>query len=129
MARVTASAQSGREVRALGAASTGLGASVVTIIAGTCCVSPVLAPIIVGALGASGAAWAAGLKPYSGYILIATLLLLAYGFWSVYRPRKDCVVGSSVSQSPRWMSRLSKGVLWAGAVCWLGAVIVRIVIP
>ena len=128
MEGLTATAKTGRDVRALGAGSTGLGASIITLIAGTCCVSPVLAPLIVGVLGASGAAWAAGLKPYSVYILAATFLLLVFGFWSVYRPRNDCIVGSSVSATPHWIGRLSKGVLWIGAACWLGAVIVQIAI-
>ncbi len=43
-----------RDVGALGAATTGVGAAVVTLVAGACCVSPVLAPVIVGVLGASG---------------------------------------------------------------------------
>jgi hypothetical protein len=89
-------------------------------------VSPVLAPLIVGAIGAGGAAWAAGLKPYSTYILAASLLLLAGGFWSAYRPRTLCAAGTDESRPPRWMSRLSKGVLWAGAVCWVGAVVVHL---
>lgn len=128
MEGLTSTAKTGRDVRALGAGSTGLGAAIITLIAGTCCVSPVLAPLIVGVLGASGAAWAAGLEPYSVYILAATLLLLAFGFWSVYRTRNDCVVGGSNSATPQWLSRLSKGVLWTGAACWLGAVIVQIAV-
>lgn len=128
MERLTETAGTGSDARALGAASTGLGAAIVSIIAGTCCVSPVLAPLIVGVLGASGAAWAAGLKPYSIYILAGTLLLLVFGFWSVYRPRRNCVVDGGGSRSPLWLARLSKGVLWAGTLAWIGAVIVRIVI-
>ena len=128
MEGLTSTAKTGRDVRALGAGSTGLGAAIIALIAGTCCVSPVLAPLIVGVLGASGAAWAAGLEPYSVYILAATLLLLAFGFWSVYRTRNDCVVGGSNSATPQWLSRLSKGVLWTGAACWLGAVIVQIAV-
>ena len=128
MERLTATANTGRDVRALGAGSTGLGAAIITLIAGTCCVSPVLAPLIVGVLGASGAAWAAGLKPYGVYILAATLLLLVFGFWSVYRTRNDCIVGGSDSATPHFIRRLSKGVLWTGAACWLGAVIVQVAI-
>ena len=128
MERVTQAprATSASAIGALSAGSTGFGAALVTIVAGTCCVSPVLAPLIVGALGAGGAAWAAGLKPYSNYILAASLLLLAGGFWSAYRPRTRCVVGTDVSRPARWMSRLSKGVLWTGAVCWAGEVVVRL---
>jgi hypothetical protein len=122
-------ATSASAIGALSAGSTGFGAALVTIVAGTCCVSPVLAPLIVGVLGAGGAAWAAGLKPYSSYILAASLLLLAGGFWSVYRPRTRCITGTDVSRPPRWMSRLSKGVLWTGAVCWVAAVVVRLTLP
>ena len=129
MDRVRSSASTGNDARALGAASTGLVAAVATIIAGTCCVSPVLAPLIVGLLSASGAAWAAGLKPYGGYILTATFLLLSFAFWNIYRPRRNCDLGGAATQSPQWLSRLSKGVLWAGAAGWLSAVIVRIAIP
>ena len=125
---MTTTARTSRDVRGLGAGSTGLGAAIITLIAGTCCVSPVLAPLIVGVLGASGAAWAAGLKPYSVYILATTLLLLVYGFWSVYRTRNDCIVEGNKSATPHWMSRLSKGVLWTGAACWFGAVVVQIAI-
>jgi hypothetical protein len=124
--RASPPATSASTVGVLSAGSTGFGAALVTIVAGTCCVSPVLAPLIVGAIGAGGAAWAAGLKPYSNYILTGSLLLLAGGFWSTYRPRTQCVAGSGVSRAPRWMSRLSKGVLWAGAVCWAGAVVVHL---
>jgi hypothetical protein len=124
--RASPRATSASAVGALSAGSAGSGAALVTIVAGTCCVSPVLAPLIVGALGAGGAAWAAGLKPYSSYILAASLLLLAAGFWSAYRPRTQCIAGTDASQPPRWMSRLSKGVLWTGAVCWAGAVVVHL---
>jgi len=128
MERMTRSPRttSASAVGALSAGSTGFGAALVTIVAGTCCVSPVLAPLIVGVIGAGGAAWAAALKPYSNYILAGSLLLLAGGFWSAYRPRSQCIVGTDVPGPPRWMSRLSKGVLWTGAVCWAGAVVVHL---
>jgi hypothetical protein len=124
--RASPPATSASTVGALSAGSTGFGAALVTIVAGTCCVSPVLAPVIVGALGAGGAAWAAGLKPYSSYILAASLLLLAGGFWSTYRRRTRCIAGTDVSRPARWILRLSKGVLWGGAVCWVAAVVVHL---
>jgi hypothetical protein len=124
-----ATATTARAAGALGAGSTGLGAAIVTVVAGTCCVSPVLAPLVVGALGAAGAAWAAGLKPYSGYILAGSVLLLAGGFWSVYRHRSACAVGAGVTRLRRWLSRLAKGVLWVGAASWVGAVIVHLMLP
>lgn len=65
---------------AIGAATSTTGAAVLATVASACCVGPVLAPVIVAVLGASGAAWAAGLKPYSPYIPGASLVLLVYGF-------------------------------------------------
>src|SRR5262249_499581 len=65
---------------AIASASTGLASALLTVVAGACCVSPVLAPIFVSVLGASGAVWAAGLKPYGWWILGGSAALLALGF-------------------------------------------------
>src|SRR5436309_15767954 len=80
-------------VEAIASASTGVAAAALTVVAAACCVSPVVAPIIVGVLGASGAVWAAGLKPYGWWILAGAFVCLASGFWTVYRPRPSCEVG------------------------------------
>lgn len=102
-----------RDVGALGAATTGVGAAVVTLVAGACCVSPVLAPVIVGVLGASGAVWVASLKPYGWWILGASALALAGGFWIVYRPRPTCEIGEASKRS-RLLAGFAKGSLWVG---------------
>ena len=78
-----------------------------------------MAPVLVSVVGASGAAWAAGLKPYSPYMLEGSLALLAYGFWTLYR-RQACAPGEapvSGARSPRWV-RL---VLWGAAVIWVAS--------
>jgi hypothetical protein len=116
-----------RDAGALGAAGAGVGAAVVTLVAGACCVSPVLAPLIVGVLGASGAVWAASLKPYSAWILIAAGLALAGGFWTVYRPRPACDVNGV--RPSRVMPRVAKVSLWIGAVCWTAALMLRLMLP
>src|SRR3954471_3796824 len=120
--------QAVRDVGTLGAATTGVGAAVLTIVAGACCVSPVLAPLIVGVLGASGAVWAASLKPYGWWILGFAGLSLVGGFWTVYRPRPACNVDDAPT-SNRVLQRIAKVSLWFGAVCWMAALMVRLILP
>ncbi|MGH7533760.1 MAG: mercuric transporter MerT family protein [Gemmatimonadales bacterium] len=112
-----------REAGAVGASVGGMGGALTTIVASACCASPALAPLIVGILGASGAAWAAGLKPYRGYILLASLFMLLFSFWTVYRPRPACPVGV-VPPAPHWTARAVKVVLWIGALLWCTALVV-----
>ena len=112
-----------REAGAVGASAGGIGGALTTIVASACCASPVLAPLFVGVLGASGAAWAAGLKPYRGYILLGSLFMLMFSFWTVYRPRPACPVGV-VPPKPHWSARVVKVVLWTGASLWCAALVV-----
>ena len=109
-----------RQLGAAGAAVSGAGAALVATAATACCAGPVVAPLIVAVLGASGAAWAAGLKPYSPWLLGGSFLMLAYGFWSVYRVPKTCDVPNAASR--RWSGAAVKSVLWFAALLWLGAV-------
>jgi hypothetical protein len=117
-----------RNAGAIGAATTGVGAALVTLVAGACCVSPVLAPLIVGVLGASGAVWAVSLKPYTWWILGAAGIALASGFWTVYRPRSFCAAGVA-SPRARVLSLIAKASLWLGAGCWTTALVLRLVLP
>ena len=117
-----------RGLGAVGAATTGIGAAVVTLVAGACCVSPVLAPLIVGVLGASGAVWAAGLKPYGWWILGGSGVCLAAGFWSVYRSRDACDLADR-PRSNGVMQRVAKVSLWISAVFVVAGVIVRLTLP
>ena len=118
----------GETAGAIASASTGVAAAALTVVTAACCVSPVIAPIIVGVLGASGAVWAAGLKPYSWWILGAAFLCLAYGFWTVYRPRSHCAVGDEPASRSVW-PKIAKGSLWFGAACWMTGVMLRILLP
>lgn len=116
---------------ALGAATAGAGASLLAGVAGACCVGPTIAPLIVGALGAGGAAWAAGLEPYSPYLLAGSGLLLAYAFTALYRtPPAECdpadrAVGKHPEAAPdrrgatEWSRGLAKVVAWFAAVLWM----------
>lgn len=106
---------SGKDVAAVAAASSGVGAALAATVGSACCVGPVIAPIFVSVLGASGAAWAAGLKPYAPYILLGSFLLLAYGFW-IDRRRRRCTAGVC-TPSPRGV-RL---VLWIASALWVAS--------
>lgn len=114
--------ESPRAYGAIGAAVSSTGAAVLATVASACCVGPVLAPVIVAVLGASGAAWAAGLKPYSLYILGAAFVLLAYGFRVVYRRRDACADGTCAAPAPR----VVRVVLWCAAGLWLGAALLNV---
>lgn len=113
---------------AIATASTGIASAVLTLVAGACCVSPVLAPIIVSVLGASGAVWAAGLKPYGWWILGASAVFLALGFWSVYRRRAACSI-ADMPRPKRVLDRVAKLSLWVGAVFWVAGAMVRLLLP
>lgn len=117
-----------RDVGALGAATTGVGAALVTLVAGACCVSPVLAPLIVGLLGAGGAVWVASLRPYGWWILGIAGMALGGGFWTVYRPRPACGVGAPPRRN-RLLGGIAKVSLWFGAVSWTAALVLRLVLP
>jgi len=119
--------QRGEAAGAIASASTGVAAAALTVVTAACCVSPVLAPIIVSVLGASGAVWAAGLKPYGWWILGAAFVCLAFGFWTVYRPRRECAVGEMPKRG--LMPKVAKVSLWFGAACWMTGVLIRLLIP
>lgn len=103
---------------ATGAAVAGGGAAAGAATAAACCVGPVVSPLIVAVLGASGAASVAGLKPFTPYLLIGSLLVLGYGFRLVYRRPKSCPVDAPRTRSPLWI----RIVLWASAAVWLASV-------
>ncbi len=102
-----------RKTRGWGAVTTGAGGAVLATAAMACCV-PVLAPLLVSTLGVTGSIWAAGLKPYSLLILLASGVFLGYGFWTVYR-RRPVAVGDRCSTN---RPKLQRVVLWVSAVLW-----------
>ena len=117
-----------RQAGAAGAAATGAAASLGAAAATACCVGPVAAPVIVGVLGASGAAWAASLRPYSFHILAAALIPLAGGFWMTYRGRARAPADGAAPCRPRpplWL----RAVLWSSAMLWLLSVGLNLVLP
>jgi hypothetical protein len=124
----SASGQNVRSAGAIASGSTGIAAGLLSVVAASCCVSPTLAPLIVGIIGASGAVWAANLKPYTFWILGLAGLSLAYGFWSVYRPAARCETAAQPRRL-RILSLVSKGSLWLGAVFWTAALMLQLVLP
>ena len=108
------------QLGAAGAAVSGAGAALVATAATACCAGPVLSPLIVAVLGASGAAWAAGLRPYGPWLLGGSLLLLAYGFFSAYRRPPSCQ--AEAGRERRWGGRAVRTVLWLAGLLWVAAV-------
>lgn len=117
-------AGAGGHLAAVGAALSGAGGAFVATAATACCSGPLLAPLIVGVLGASGAAWAAGLKPYSPWLLAGSAGMLGLGFWSSYRAAPSCEVVPS-KQGQR-TATIVRGVLWISALLWIAAAAVNI---
>lgn len=103
----------------VGAAGSALGSAA----AGICC----LGPIGISLLGVQGAIFAAGLKPYSGYLLTGSAVLLGIAFWSVYRrPKNRRTNGQSCpSRGGRWTKR----ILWTSAAVWMGAAVLQFLSP
>lgn len=117
-------ARQGAAVRtAVGTATAGVGAAVTATLASVCCTGPVIAPIVVGLLGATGAAAAAGLKPYTPYLFAASSVMLAIGFRSVYMARRSCTAATGSSSSIGMSLRISQAVLWTAAVLWVASVL------
>lgn len=100
--------------KAWGATAGGAGAALLSTATAACCI-PVVAPVLVSVLGVGGAVWAAGLRPYSPYVLAASGVLLAYAFRAVYRRRPP----SSGASCPTGRPRAVRIVLWASGLLWL----------
>lgn len=94
------------------AAVGGAGLAGLAAAAGACCV-PVVAPLTVSILGAGGAAWAAGLGPYSLPLLILSGALLAGAHWSIRRSRRR-----TATQCRTGGARLVSAILWASTLLW-----------
>ena len=108
---------------AVGAAATGAGAALVATAASACCATPALAALSVTVLGASGAAWAAGLTPYAGWLLAASALLVGFGAWTVERTWRRCVRHACAIPSSL---RLARRGLALAVLLWLLAAAVRL---
>lgn len=116
------------EAGAVGAATSGVAAAALAGASAACCTGPVLAPIVVAVLGASGAAWAAGLKPYTPYLFVVSGAFLAFGYWMTYRRRPACRVDGPArsGRSHQTIQNLARGMLWVSFLVWLGSIALAI---
>jgi mercuric ion transport protein len=112
----------GTAVGAVGTATVGVGAAVTATLASVCCSGPVVAPIVVGLLGATGAAAAAAFKPYTPYLFAISFVMLAIGFRSVYRAKRSCLA-TGATRSIGISLKVSQVVLWTAALLWVASVI------
>jgi len=103
---------------AIGAATFSIGAVITATLGAACCSVPLLGPVIVAALGVSGAATFAGIKPYTPYLFILSSFMLAFSFWTVYRPSKQCVVDAH-GQVRYAASQSIKVLLWIATAIWI----------
>lgn len=110
----------GGDLEVTGTALAGTGAAATAGLAAACCV-PIVSPLLVTALGASGAVWLAGLQPYAPWLLAGSLALLAYGFWSLYGRRRRCRADAPPGKARRLLARVSVVLLWSSAVAWVAA--------
>jgi hypothetical protein len=117
----------GARLAAAGAALSGAGGALVAAAATACCAGPILAPLVVAVLGAGGSAWAAGLKPYSPWLLAASAVMLGFGFWSAYLPRPSCEL--SGAPTSRWADRAVRSILWLSALLWVASIAVHLLGP
>ena len=92
------------------------GSAAGAVLASSCCIGP----LVLISLGASGP-WIGkltALKAYQPFFVVATAILLGYGFWLVYGPRRQSCGGEC---SARHSGRLTKAALWAASVLTLAA--------
>ena len=114
----SAPGQGGSEGAAVGSAGTSAGAALGAVMIAGCCAGPALGPLIVALFGVSGAVALAGLKPYTPFILAASGAMLAFSFWTTYRPGRACAVST-----PRtFAARISRPLLWVSAIVWIASI-------
>jgi mercuric ion transport protein len=111
-------ADKGAEALGVGGASLSVGAVLTALLGAACCTGPLLGPLVVAAFGVSGAAALAGVKPYTPYLLVGSLVLLGVAFWSVYRPAARCATDPGAVRRRGWV----RAVLWVAAIFWMAAV-------
>src|SRR5213083_2285591 len=84
-------AQVARSRTTIASVAGALGSAASSLLATLCCVGPVA----YSALGAGGVLAAARLQPWRPWLLAASAVFLAFGFWSAYRRRTVTVDGRS----------------------------------
>jgi len=85
-----------------------IGGVITALLASSCCVGP----LVLVALGASGA-WIGNLsvlEPYRLYFAVVALVFLGLGFRQVYRKPRPCVEDTNCANPVS--QRITKGALW-----------------
>jgi mercuric ion transport protein len=98
---------------------------IAAILASTCC----LGPLLLVALGVSGA-WIGNLtalEPYRPFFIAAALIALGFAGWQIFRPTQACEAGA-VCATPRART-VYKTVFWIVAVLVLIALAFPYVLP
>ena len=104
----------------LGSATGGLGAAVAAFFAALCCVGP----STVALLGVGGALAAASRNPYRPYLLLGSLAMILYGFWSAYGSTASSRKGAAC---PTRAGRFGRRALWLAAIVWIAAVALALI--
>ena len=99
-----------------GTAVSSVGAAIAAAFAALCCVGPWAVALV----GVSGAIAAASLAPYRPILLLASLAVLAFGFWRAYG-RRTLIEGRVCRVR---VGRFSGVALWVAAAIWLLAALV-----
>lgn len=107
-----------------GSAVAGAGSAATSAVVAACCV-PVVSPLLVGVVGASGAAWLAGLRPWAPYLLGGGLLLLLFAYRRLRHVRSCRAGGDGVPEAaPRARRYTATRLLLAAAtLVWLGSAV------
>jgi len=93
------------------------GVIIAAIAASVCCVGPLL---LLG-LGIGGA-WVGNLtalEPFRPYLMTLTLLVLAYAFYKIYKPKAEVCVPGSYCANPK-SDKINKITLWISTVFVIG---------
>jgi hypothetical protein len=106
MAEITPTARTGTTIASVVGA---LGSAATSLLATFCCVGPVAYTV----LGAGGVLGAARLQPWRPWLLAASAVFLAFGFWSAYRRRTATLDGQVCRVRT---SRTIRTTLWIAAV-------------
>lgn len=101
----------------LGSAFGAVAGSVASAAAALCCVGPLALTL----LGVNGMILAAGIKPYRGYLLGGSFLLLGLAFWVMHRRTR----GAEIACSTR-STTITQIILWGSVSLWIVALFLNI---
>jgi copper chaperone CopZ len=89
-----------------------MGASISAVLSSACC----WIPLLLLAFGASAAGVSGFFEAYRVYLLGATGVLLATGFYLVYFRKPHCAPGGACTVPNSKLTRFNKGMLWVATV-------------